>query len=76
MGEESWVRRSILSRLPCLIHTCAYCCGVLNLLGRYRWIDYQRVDPDTEASHIAQTVAVHKSVSTRRDCTVAPLHCS
>jgi len=28
----------------------------------YRWIDYQNVDPETEAEHIRKTVAVHESI--------------
>jgi peptidoglycan/xylan/chitin deacetylase (PgdA/CDA1 family) len=36
------------------------CCNCYSL--RYRWIDYQRVDPITERAHIDATVRVHEEL--------------
>ena len=44
----------------CCVNICI--CMPVWSVDRYRWIDYQRVDPETEASHIAQTVAVHEQL--------------
>jgi allantoinase len=32
----------------------------------YRWIDYQKIDPETEKEHIARTIKIHEKLLGKR----------